>query len=196
MFAKLPEGWMSDEELTELQRLAAGKRVLEIGTWKGRSACAMALAGAEVFCLDTFTGDSSTGFEWTFPTVVRAGQDLGVIERLHFLMGTWQAILPCLDLASFDLLFYDADHSEDATFEAGYALVRGAREDVPVLFHDYLGWESVMKGVNHVRDLSARDLRIVGTIAALEWPPEIASRGRSTSTAAESRVPVPAGNSA
>jgi hypothetical protein len=168
MYDDLPEGWMSDEELAELQNLAAGKTVLEIGTWKGRSACAMAQAGAEVYCLDTFQGDASTGKEWVLPDFLANAQRLGLLDRLHPLASRWEVLLPFLDLSPFGLLFYDAAHDEASTYEAGRLLLQRAGPNVPVAFHDFLGWHSVKLAVDRLTELSGRRLRLAGTIAILE----------------------------
>lgn len=167
MYEELPPGWMSDEELAELQRLAAGRMVLEIGTWKGRSACAMAMAGGQVWCLDTFQGDPSTGKEWTLPGLLLDAKRLDVVDRLHPLVDTWESLLPRLDLSWFDVLFYDAAHDERSTYEAGKILLAGARPDVPVVFHDFLGWHTVWLAVDRLIAESGRKHRIVGTMVVL-----------------------------
>jgi hypothetical protein len=52
------DGWMSDDELYWLYSQAKGKqKVLEVGSWKGRSAQALALGcTGVVYCVDTFKG--------------------------------------------------------------------------------------------------------------------------------------------
>lgn len=167
MFEDLPQGWMSDEELTELQRLAKGKTVLEVGTWKGRSAIAMAQVAERVFCVDHFRGDESTGKAWTLPELLHCATALGVMNRVHPIVCEWQIALPMLK-HPFGFCLYDADHSEDSTFRAGSMLLSENPNKIPVAFHDYLGWHSVKLAVDALATRYARSLRIVGTLAILE----------------------------
>lgn len=48
----LPDGWLSDDEATELTRLAQGKDVLELGSYKGRSTVVLARVASSVVSID------------------------------------------------------------------------------------------------------------------------------------------------
>jgi predicted O-methyltransferase YrrM len=67
--AKAIEGWTKVSELEFLYATArsmpAGARVVEVGSWKGRSTVAICEAlretvGARLWAVDTFAGDSET----------------------------------------------------------------------------------------------------------------------------------------
>ena len=56
------QGFFSDAEGRHYASLCRGKRVLEIGSWKGRSAIFACYGGASlVVCVDTWSGDKYTG---------------------------------------------------------------------------------------------------------------------------------------
>ena len=50
------EGWLYEHEADLLQRKARGLHVLEIGTYAGKSAIAMAHTAASVMCVDNWCG--------------------------------------------------------------------------------------------------------------------------------------------
>ena len=65
------EGWMAPSELETLATLARGRRVIvEIGSWMGRSACAMAAnSSGTIICVDAWRGHPQGGFEATSETL-------------------------------------------------------------------------------------------------------------------------------
>lgn len=161
-------GFMSEIEMAELERLAAGQVVLEIGTWKGRSACAMAAVAKEVWCIDTFRGDRYAGRGWFLPEFLENAYKLGVWERIRFLGCPWEDLLPQLDLARFGLVLYDADHDYEPTAAAGRLLVGGCRPPT-IAFHDYSGYyPEVIRAVDELAELGGRSVRVVDTLAVLE----------------------------
>jgi predicted O-methyltransferase YrrM len=105
-----------------LVKLMGARRILEIGTFTGYSALAMALAGAEhIVC-----GDVNA--EWT-SLGQRFWARAGVLDRIELhLDGGTETIKRLLQQkaeGSFDLIFIDADKlNYDTYYEGGLQLVR------------------------------------------------------------------------
>jgi cephalosporin hydroxylase len=99
-------------ESDELGRLAAGRRVLEIGSAHGYSAVVMALAGAEhVTAVDnhsggTWLGDTRTIMEGNLGAY-------GVTDRVTIVQADSRDALAALDEQGerFGLIFIDGDHT-------------------------------------------------------------------------------------
>jgi predicted O-methyltransferase YrrM len=96
-------------ETAELQRLAAGKRVLEVGSAYGYSTVALALVATRVTAVDPHTWLDS------LPTLERNLAAAGVANKVTIIRGDSRAVLPRLALAGpmFDLVWIDGDHSAD-----------------------------------------------------------------------------------
>jgi len=102
--------------------------VLEIGSWKGDSAIAMAKSNPRVMvtCVDTWKGSASdkTGglaqihdvFSEFLNNVQNAGDDVAVRVKYHRMTSMEAAENVCKGL-SFDVIFIDADHTYEATKE-------------------------------------------------------------------------------
>lgn len=108
-------GYMEEADMTYLAGAASrSKRIVEIGSWMGRSACALAAnTSGVVTCVDTFSGDLTglslplnTDFFAEFiknttpyPNIVTVRTD-----SLH------AAQLLCAAAMTFDMIFIDASH--------------------------------------------------------------------------------------
>ena len=129
------QGYMPPEGLEVLRRLAAGKRVLEIGCWKARTAIAMAEVAESVWSIDHFRGDKYAGPYNTLPEAWR--NVIGSKLPIRLLVGPFTELLPALDLTRFDVVFYDGDHD----FEPTQAFLRIAltecRRDAVIVVDDY-----------------------------------------------------------
>lgn len=116
-------GWLLESEGEELRRLCAGKHVLEIGAWQGRSTCAIAEVAKSVITIEHFLADESIRKYYPNPRSpgdLRADlehnlQDCGVAQWVTIIEGSWEDhLMPCLGNRWFsggpDVVFYDADH--------------------------------------------------------------------------------------
>lgn len=109
------QGWFTDRECALLAAMGRGCDVLEIGSWKGRSALAAVYGGAaSVMCVDTWRGDSYTGagnfwpeFSDNAKAEIETGKIIPVIADFH-------DALRRINIDAFDVVHYDADHSEEA----------------------------------------------------------------------------------
>jgi len=157
--SRLPMGVMQTtpdqvQFLAMLVKMLAAKRVLEVGTFTGYSALAMALALPEGGKLDA----CDTSKEWT-DIAKRYWQEAGVLDRITLHLAPAQKTLPDFlkqGLAdAFDLAFIDADkQAYDAYYEACLKLVRPGG----VIAFDNMLWGGDVAD-NSVQDAQTRALR-------------------------------------
>lgn len=97
---------LTHPETVELQRLAKGRRVLEVGTAFGYSTIAMGLAGTEdIAAVDPHqTHGSLQAFCQNLET-------FGLVGAVKVCVGTSQTVLPDLPRGYFGLVFIDGDHT-------------------------------------------------------------------------------------
>lgn len=106
--------YVTRDETDELQRLAQGGVVLELGAQYGYSTVWLARAARVVYSCDWHFGDAQAGEgdslrEWAGNT-----QSLRREGRVVGLLGRFEAVLPLLQPASFDLIFHDGYHEAEA----------------------------------------------------------------------------------
>jgi len=131
-------GWLSEAEAAELSRLANGKRVLEVGTFCGRSTVAIATSAASVTCIDPFSGYPAFDPEDTEDEARANFAKAGVADKITIHVGTQEKVLPELDLSGVDMVFYDADHAEVSTARGIRLLFEsGLPDTATIVFHDY-----------------------------------------------------------
>lgn len=106
----LPRGWLSNDDIAELQRLADGKVVLELGAWKGRSTMVLSEVAHYVVSIDRHQGIEDVGGEDSLPDYLTAIRPLA---NVAIVVARFQDFLPLLD-ESFDLVFIDGDHDFDS----------------------------------------------------------------------------------
>jgi hypothetical protein len=164
------EGWTSDVEAAELQRLAAGKTVLEIGAFKGLGTLLMAQAGATVWSVDWHRGDSGgdgplgprdTLCAWW--TNVRRHH---VEDQVVGLVGRSRDVLPILKQESFDLVFIDGDHAYESVLSDAILCRELVKPGGTLVFHDYSrDWPEVVRAVDDWLGAWSPNMRLVGSLA-------------------------------
>jgi len=127
------------KRLLEEYRDRAGVRMLEIGSYEGRSALwflenILTHPTASIVCVDFFT---CLPLDLRFDHNIRVS---GVGDKVTKMKGTSEAILSALPLDHFDIIYIDGSHEAacvlmDATL-SWYALKRGG----VMIFDDYL-WD-------------------------------------------------------
>lgn len=95
---------LTSAETAELQRLADGKDVLEVGSAYGYSTIAMALVANKVTAVDPHRDLNS------LHALVANLAAAGVTDKVWWIAGTSRDVLPTLGPA-FDLIFIDGDHT-------------------------------------------------------------------------------------
>jgi predicted O-methyltransferase YrrM len=134
-FLNVP-GHLYEVEGQLLQQLAAGRRVLDIGTHHGRAAAAMAATAKHVTTIDWFKGDSMIGA----PDVDVVKELIFPLENVTCLFGNWvDFMLSKLTLfkpGDYDMIFYDAAHRPPEPYEKDFlAMVDGFSGTIAL--HDY-----------------------------------------------------------
>jgi predicted O-methyltransferase YrrM len=129
------DGWLSREEADVLRALAVGKRVLEFGSYKGRSTVCMAEVAAHVTAVDHHRGDPQTGPADTLAEFIANLVACGVRDKVEVIVreiGRASAMLPA---SAYSLAFVDDDH-DDAERSTRIAL-RHLEPGGVIAWHDW-----------------------------------------------------------
>ncbi len=121
------DGWMSEAELRWLAEQAQQhQRIVEVGSWLGRSAVALAdnVAGAIpeprvgiVYCVDVWDGTIAPGMSgggWTRETCYAAFRENAKGRCIVPVRRRSPEAVRGFDFMSYDMIFLDADHSYEA----------------------------------------------------------------------------------
>jgi predicted O-methyltransferase YrrM len=130
-YGPLIETSLTEREAAEIHRLAAGRRVLEIGAAYGYSTVLMAQVALEVVSVDPHEVHHS------FDRIKANLRGQGVSGRVVIRRGTSAEILPQYSPEAFDLVFVDGDHTAAGV---GYDLAEAQRlvtDDGVLAFHDW-----------------------------------------------------------
>lgn len=127
---------VSFAECLLLAELSRGKRVLEIGSWLGRSTIAIASEAESVTAVDWHQGDPDSGFEETLPGL-RANLDRYGITNVEVIVARIEDAAHELDPASYDGVFIDAAHDVDSVRGHWWIAQKRCRPGGWVAFHDY-----------------------------------------------------------
>ncbi len=108
-------GWLTEPEAEALQAIAKDKTVLEVGTWKAKSTIAMAATAFHVVTVDHFAGDGFAGVgnpgTQAWENIVKAEAQ----ERVTMMFTPWEIAQRYLAWDQFGVVFYDGDHTLEAT---------------------------------------------------------------------------------
>jgi SAM-dependent methyltransferase len=157
---KLPDGWLPDNEARELQRLATGKTVLELGAWKGRSTVALSQVAKYVVSVDRHQGIKEAGGEDSLPDYLASVRGL---ENVAIVVADFARFVPLLGW-DFDLVFVDGDHDKLAVARDTQTALEHVRTEGKLVFHDW-DFNSVREGAGSVLGLRSPE-GIVGSLAS------------------------------
>lgn len=161
------EGFFSDCEGVALGRLCWDASLLEVGSWKGRSTVFAATGGASrIVCVDTWEGDTYSGPGNFWPEFRTNVDTYTAPGRVVPMIGRFQVALQHVDLASFDVLHYDADHDDQPTVAALELFAKRCRADAVIACHD-VNYPNVQRIVYDVADAMGREVSIVDRLAVL-----------------------------
>jgi hypothetical protein len=130
-------GWLSEAEGAALAELARGKRVLEIGSFCGKSAVSMAQTAESVTCIDPFDGRATSEVGSTLAAFDANAERYGLADKVTRHVGTTSEVAHTLAANQYDLVFIDGDHCFEAV---GFDIAAAERLLAPgglIAFHDY-----------------------------------------------------------
>lgn len=160
MAENLPRGWLSADEAAELQRIAAGKTVLELGAWKGRSTVVLAQVAGYVVSVDIHRGISIIPDSGESLTDYLA--NVRDLPNVAIVVAKFEQFVPLLREVAFDLVYIDGDHDRDSVSRDTRLAIDLEAETIA--FHDW-GEPGVIAGASH---LAAEPTRVVGSLAVFE----------------------------
>lgn len=163
-------GWLHASEGKKLAELAAGKRVLEIGSYCGLSTVCIARTAKHVTAVDYFDGRCTSEPRDTLPEFKANLERHGVLDKVEICHPEAEIPFP-----EYDLAFIDGDHSFEAVqrdiVKAGEVLAA----DGLLAFHDYE--HPCHPGIKQAVDLLLADggelLSITETVAVVRPPARI-----------------------
>lgn len=143
------EGWLTSREALALYRLArrlpTGARIVEIGSWKGKSTYCLAkgLRDGVLVAIDPFDGAGEAGhpyetFKGEIPLVEQFRRNLsgrGVLEKIEIKAGRSSEFAG--RVGTIDLLFIDGDHSIEGCRYDFEAFAPSVKAQGLLAFHDY-----------------------------------------------------------
>lgn len=141
------DGWLTYAEGRALYELSRGKRVLEIGSYCGKSTICIAQGAASVTCIDPFDGRGTPRPKDTHARFVANLMEFGVRGKVTEVIGT-TADAGCR-WPPFEVVFIDGDHDEDNVAADIEFAERVLAPGGLIVCHDYrrhpndgsLGWD-------------------------------------------------------
>ncbi len=157
---KFPEqiqGWLTQEEGQALYRHASGKRVLELGSWRGRSTVCMAQSAESVLAVDHFGGDAGIEAELKdVPDAATVRSEFFANVAGYENVGLQECATDKAEFTpnSFDFVFVDGAHDYESAKRDMEVAKRAVKDGGTIALHDWtmdsvrraaveaLGWET------------------------------------------------------
>jgi hypothetical protein len=171
------EGWLTPAEGKELARIAAGKCVLEVGSYCGLSTICMARTAEEVVSVDPHDGRGTAVPRNTMPAFEANLERYAVTEKVEIIPGTFEQARNSYDLSNFDLIFIDAAHDlASVRSDIAHALPLLAPGGL-LAFHDYRSPADpdVAVAVDALIDSGGELLSLTGSLAVVRPPASVPS---------------------
>lgn len=130
-------GWLTEVEGHALAELARGRRVLEIGSYCGRSTICMGQTAARMHCIDWFGGDEGAGYGWTLPEFLDNLRRYDLKEKVIVHVGRSALIGDVLRDDSFDCVFVDGAHDAPSVTADLKLATRVLRAGGALAMHDW-----------------------------------------------------------
>lgn len=167
-FPKNVAGWLYPNEGETLQNLAIGKRVVEIGAFKGLSTIIMARVAKVVVSIDPFDRCHVVNGRDTFPTYRENIYCHNVASKIVPCVGPSTFVCPLLRRDSFDVAFIDGEHTYEAVRDDIACVEPLMAKGGVITFHDY--GEARFAGVKQAIDEWRKDRRFeVVDSLAIVW---------------------------
>lgn len=164
------EGWLTPAEGQFLAQIATDKRVLEIGSYCGRSTICLAQTAQEVHAVDPFDGRATPNRKDTFGAFSENLERYGVADRVTAHRGTSIAVLPKLQPESFDLVWIDGAHAYESVLLDIWLALKVLKPGGLLAFHDYRSPRDpgVTAAVNKLLAVGGKLLSSADTVALVD----------------------------
>jgi glycosyltransferase involved in cell wall biosynthesis len=147
------EGWLSRAEGEFLAKNAEGRRCIEIGSYKGKSACFMAPKATSIVCIDTFKADNGGQTQMqSLTTYVDFARNTAHLNNVTPLIGMSQNVHQLLKNDEFDFIFIDSMHDYESVMNDVKNYLPKLKDGAVIMFHDYFerDWPGVVRCVNEL----------------------------------------------
>lgn len=125
-------GWLLESEARKLAELAAGKRVLEIGSYCGLSSVCMGRVASYITCVDYFDGRGTPAPQETL-TQFRANiERYGLTEKVQIRYPD-----EVLEPGAYDMAFIDGAHDYSSVLADIRKAQKAVKDGGLLVFHDY-----------------------------------------------------------
>jgi SAM-dependent methyltransferase len=161
-------GWLTESEGKALADLARGKRVLEIGSFCGRSTVCMARTAEHVTAVDYFDGRATPCPQDTLPAFNANLERYGVADKVT-------TIHPDLPFeGEYDLAFIDGAHDYDSVMADIERCREVLKPDGLLAFHDYgVTDPGVIDAVNQLLAEGGQAISLTNSLAVVKPPAAI-----------------------
>ena len=161
------DGWLTKAEGRVLSQLASGKRVLEIGSYCGRSTICLAQTAKHVTSIDPHDGRATPNPRDTLSEFTNNIIRYGVADKVTSL-----SMRDEIAAARFDVVFIDGDHELDSVRMDIDKALAALEPDGLLVFHDYrlLGDEGVKLAVDELISAGAELLSRQESLAVVRPP--------------------------
>ena len=157
-------------EAAELQRLARGGVVLEVGSLLGFSTVTLAAVARRVHSVDPHEGYPAHDPRPTLEPFLANLREHGVRDRVVVHVGTDAEVLPALAPAQFTLAFLDLTGMYQDTLDAMERTRRVLRHRAVLCIHDcgHPDWPGALAAVDDFATHSGTTYRLVDRMAIFE----------------------------
>lgn len=132
------DGWLTFEEGRLLQGLAAGRDVLELGSWRGRSAIAMSATARSVVTVDAHVGDVHTGAADTWSDLLNNLERTGAAGNVAARRMRLEDVNVGAMAGRFDLVFIDSEHTPAAAERDTRIALSAVKPGGLIAYHDWI----------------------------------------------------------
>jgi predicted O-methyltransferase YrrM len=157
-------------EAAELQRLARGGDVLEVGSLLGFSTVTLARVARHVHSVDPHAGYPAHDPRPTLEPFLRNLREHGVRDKVTVHVGTDGEVLPALAPAQFDMAFLDMTGLYNDTYYGIERAARVLRHQAVLCVHDcgHPDWPGALAAVEDYATHHGTEFRLVDRMAIFE----------------------------
>ena len=134
-------GWLTHREGLALENLSRGKRVLEIGSYCGRSTVCIGRVAESVTCVDFFDGRATPEPVSTLATFKDSIERYGIVNKVTTCHPDCEIPLP-----KYDLAFIDGAHDRESVEIDIHKAIAVLKHDGLLAFHDYRTFQGEADG--------------------------------------------------